>query len=184
DRGGDRVGAHRRSADGDGRSREARMHQRPDERDGGRVRGRERALDVVVAHPPRREPELLPRLAEVREPDEKAEELFLLRRHAEARARLRTRRRITAIGRSTSAIASSGRACVHCTKRRSAVPDDASFETTTGKTRARRPRKSTAASHAQAVMVAMLATASASYKSAATGAWLGGSVGYPSREPT
>src|SRR5438552_8759035 len=33
-------------------------------------------------------------------------------------------------------------------------------------------------------MVAMLATASASQKSDATGAWLGGSVGSPSSEPT
>src|SRR5438477_933559 len=113
--------------------REACMHQRPDEGDGGGVlRGRERALDVVVARPARREPELLAWLAEVREPDEKAEELFLVLRHAAGRARPSARSRMTAIGRSTSAIVSSGKACVHCAKRRSPVPDDTSFDTTTG----------------------------------------------------
>ncbi len=62
----------------------------------------------------------------------KAEEFFLVVRHAAGRARLSARSRMTAIGRSTSAIASSENACVHCTKRRSAVPDDVSFDTTTG----------------------------------------------------
>src|SRR5207245_11725948 len=131
DGGGDRVRAHRRPADGDGRGREARMHQRPDEGDGGGVRGRERALDVVVARPARREPELPPRLPKVREPDGKADELFLVLRHAAGRARPSARSRTTAIGRSTTATVSSGKACVHCTKRRSPEPDAASFDAAT-----------------------------------------------------
>src|SRR5262249_38732382 len=109
---------------------DARMDERADEPHRGSVRRRERALDVVVAHAPRGEAELLSGLAEVRSPDEDLQELVPHVRSTGAARR--AARNIAAIGRSTIAIARNGSAIDQRMKSRMPTAAATTFETMIG----------------------------------------------------